>query len=198
MGKIFYIFGKSASGKDSIYQRLLNDPEIALQNVVLYTTRPIRTGEREGVEYHFIDEREAVRLSAAGLVIEERAYRTIYGIWKYMTVQDEAFDLNKGSFLMTGTLASYLSIRQFFGDEKVVPFYVYVDDGVRLQRALLREQAQAEPKYAEMCRRFLADEEDFAEEKLAAAGITTGYENADLDTCTARILEEIKRYTRGE
>lgn len=196
MGMIFYIFGKSASGKDSIYKKLLNTPEAELKSVVLYTTRPIRTGEREGVEYHFIDGQEAERLSAQGLVIEERAYDTVYGIWKYMTVQDADFDLSKGNFLMTGTLASYLSIRRFFGAEKVIPFYVYVDDGVRLQRALLREQAQAEPKYAEMCRRFLADEADFSAERLAAAGITTGYENADLEICTARILEEIKRYSR--
>ena len=39
----------------------------------------------------------------------------------------------------------------------MVPLYVEVDDGLRLSRALERERKQTEPKYAEMCRRFLAD-----------------------------------------
>ena len=55
MGKIFYLMGKSASGKDSIYKRLRSVyPE--LKSIVLYTTRPMRAGEQEGVEYYFIDD----------------------------------------------------------------------------------------------------------------------------------------------
>ena len=53
----------------------------------------------------------------------------------------------------------------------MVPLYIEVDDGLRLSRALERERKQTEPKYAEMCRRFLADCEDFTEEKIAEAGI---------------------------
>ena len=50
MGKIFYVMGKSASGKDTIYKELRERiPE--LKTVVLYTTRPIRAGETNGVEY---------------------------------------------------------------------------------------------------------------------------------------------------
>lgn len=52
MGKLFYIMGKSASGKDTIYQRLLRNPEFSLERLVIYTTRPIRDGELDGREYH--------------------------------------------------------------------------------------------------------------------------------------------------
>lgn len=48
----------------------------------------------------------------------------------------------------------------------MVPVLIELDDGARLQRALDRERKQSEPKYEEMCRRFLADSEDFAEEKI--------------------------------
>ena len=58
-----------------------------------------------------------------------------------------------------------------------VPLYVEVDDGLRLSRALERERKQTEPKYAEMCRRFLADCEDFTEEKIAEAGIVRRFSN---------------------
>ena len=49
MGKIFYLMGKSASGKDSLFRRLKEDGTGGLKEVVLYTTRPIRDGETEGV-----------------------------------------------------------------------------------------------------------------------------------------------------
>ena len=53
MGKIFYIMGKSASGKDTVYHRLCDDKSLGLHTVTLYTTRPRREGETDGVEYHF-------------------------------------------------------------------------------------------------------------------------------------------------
>ena len=55
-------------------------------------------------------------------------------------------------------------MQNYFGKENVIPIYIQVDDGVRLERALERERTQKEPKYAELCRRFLADEKDFSEE----------------------------------
>ena len=51
MGKIFYIMGKSASGKDKIYSILLADQELNLRKMVLYTTRPVREGEENGKQY---------------------------------------------------------------------------------------------------------------------------------------------------
>lgn len=63
MGKIFYLMGKSASGKDSIYKRLRSlCPE--LKSIVLYTTRPMRDGEQEGVEYHFIGQKQIEKTGA--------------------------------------------------------------------------------------------------------------------------------------
>ena len=57
-------------------------------------------------------------------------------------------------------------MREYYGEDKVVPVYVEVEDGERLKRAIRREEQQKVPKYEEMCRRFLADAEDFSEEKL--------------------------------
>ena len=186
MGKIFYIMGKSASGKDTIYKKILEDmPE--LKTVVIYTTRPIRDGEKEGVEYYFTDERKLKEFQKAGKVIESRTYQTVYGPWIYCTVDDGQFELERYDYLMIGTLESYGNIRRYFGGETVVPVYVFVDDGIRLSRALEREKAQTSPKYAEMCRRFLADEEDFKEENLEKYGIDQKFENNDLHKCIEQI-----------
>ena len=56
MGKMFYIMGKSATGKDKIYKHLMDKPELDLKKLVLYTTRPIRLGEEDGAQYYFVTE----------------------------------------------------------------------------------------------------------------------------------------------
>ena len=84
---------------------------------------------------------------------------------------------------------------EYFGKECLVPIYIEVNDGLRLERALKREQSQDEPKYAEMCRRFLADQEDFSEEKIDESGIAIRFENDDLDKCVEKIIKYIKSMT---
>ena len=190
MGKIVCLMGRSSSGKDTIYKELLAQNQVMLQPIVPYTTRPIRAGERDGVEYHFTDEEGFLRLQNQGRVIEDRVYHTCLGMWRYFTVADGEIDTKSGSYVVIGTLESYEQMRRFYGEDKVLPIMIELDDGVRLQRALDREMAQDHPKYEEMCRRFLADAEDFSEEKLNKAGISRTFYNGELGRC----LEEILSY----
>ena len=194
MGKIFCLMGKSSTGKDTIYKRLMEDKSLSLKRLVPYTTRPIRVGEREGVEYHFVNEEGLSALQAAGRVVELRAYHTVHGVWKYFTVCEEGMDLEKDSYAVIGTLESWHAMCEYFGREKMVPVYIEVEDGLRLERALKRERSQANPKYTEMCRRFLADTEDFSEEKLEAEGIIERFQNLDMEVC----LSEIKVFIQKE
>lgn len=190
MGKIFYLMGKSSSGKDSIFKKIKERiPE--LKNIILYTTRPIREGEQNGVEYHFVDENKLQELEKRGCVIEQRAYQTKHGIWKYFTADDGQVDLSKYSYLVIGTLVSYQEMCKYFGKENMIPLYVEVEDGLRLSRALERERQQAAPKYAEMCRRFLVDSEDFSEKNLQDAGITKRFQNLDFQKCVSEICNYI-------
>ncbi len=193
MGKIFCLMGKSSSGKDTIYKMLSEQEEISFSKIIPYTTRPMRQGEQEGVEYHFTSEERLSELTAQGKVIEVRAYDTVYGIWKYFTVDDGQIDLTSNDYLVIGTLEVYLALRGYYGKNVVVPIYIEVDDGLRLQRALDRERMQDTPKYAEMCRRFLADEKDFSEEKLREAEITTRFTNEELHVTVSDILRYIRR-----
>ena len=88
MGKIVYLMGKSSSGKDTIYRQLLQDDSLHLKKIVSYTTRPQRAGEAEGVEYYFTDEAGFQKMKARGKIIEDRAYHTCYGIWRYFNYED--------------------------------------------------------------------------------------------------------------
>jgi len=192
MGKIYYIMGKSSSGKDTIYKRLLEDRELNLKTIVPYTTRPIRAGETNGVEYFFVDEEDLQKFKEEKKLIEVRAYNTFHGIWKYFTVNDEQMALSEHNYLMIGTLESYLKTKEFFGEEKLIPIMIDLDDGVRLMRALKREMNQESPRYEELCRRFLADSADFSEENIQTAGIDKRFYNDELENCLQEISEYIK------
>lgn len=194
MVKIAVLLGKSAAGKDTIYRLLLAHPDLKLRRIVPYTTRPVRAGEEEGREYRFVTQEEARDLADAGKIIEQRTYQTVAGPWMYFTADDGQIDTKHGRYLVIGTLEAYAGFRAYFGDEALVPVYLYADDAERLLRSIRREQLQEAPNYAEICRRFLADEADFSEEKLREAGIGIRFRNDDPDGTADRIA----RYLAGE
>jgi len=191
MGKIYYVMGKSASGKDTIFKELLLKRK-GLKKIVPYTTRPLRSGEQEGNEYYFTTEEMLSGFRKAGKLIEERTYQTALGPWSYATVDDGKINLkSRFSYIGIGTLESYRKMQEYFGEENVAPVFIALDAGIRLQRALNRENMQKQPNYIEMCRRFLADEEDFSEDRLFEAGIRKRYVNEDLGKCLAAIMEDM-------
>ena len=190
MGRIFCVMGKSSTGKDTIYKKLLEDSKLGLKKIVLYTTRPIREGETHSVEYYFTTVDELDSMKKENKIVECRSYNTIHGVWHYFMVKDEQINLEENNYLIIGTLESYLKTKEYFGNDKVLPIYIDIDDGERLSRALNRERAQKEPKYEELCRRFLADSADFSSEKLEAAGINKVFYNDDLQRC----IDEIAKY----
>ena len=152
MKHLFYLMGKSASGKDTVYEYLLGSDSLHLEPLGPWTTRPIRAKEQEGVEYHFTDR---------------------IGI---------------------GTLESFLKMRDYYPEGYVVPIYIEVEDGTRLARALKRERKPGNHRYEEMCRRFLADQKDFSEENLLAAGIQKRFIN---ENAREECFSEVESYIRG-
>ena len=191
MGKIYYMMGKSSSGKDTIYKEIRKElPE--LKTLTLYTTRPMREGEKDGVEYYFVSNEILEKYEEEGKIIELRTYQTVYGDWKYATIDDGQIDLSEADYLMIGTLESYMKTKAYYGNENLIPLYIEVEDGERLMRAIARERQQEHPGYEEVCRRFLADQKDFSEGNLAEAGITRRYQNDDKVRCKEEIVEVIR------
>lgn len=198
MGKIFYLIGKSCAGKDSIYNIISNDRELGLTPVIRYTTRPIRDGETDGVSYNFTDNEGYKRLKDSGKIIEEQVYHTVHGDWIYFTADDGSIDLDSKDYIAIGVLESFAGTRDHYGRDRVRPIYVELDDGERLQRALNRERLPGNGRYAEMCRRFLADADDFREERIKELGISDEerFENDDLEDCVKRIKTWILKSIR--
>lgn len=194
MAKIYVLMGKSSSGKDTIYSELRKMAELNLKSITMYTTRPMRAGEENGREYFFTDEKNVRNLEENNRIIELRAYNTVHGIWKYFTADDGQIDKDSDSkYLIIATLEAYEKYVEYYGNDMIVPIYIEIDDKTRIHRALTREDSQDEPKYAEMCRRFLADEQDFSNEKIEKAGIVKRYNNINLNECISEIANDIMK-----
>lgn len=195
MKNIFVIIGKSSTGKDTFFKELLKcSDELNISSYIPYTTRPLRKGEQNGVDYFFVSDMEFESLIVNNKMLEYREYNTIHGIWKYGTVNDEQLKTDK-NILIVLTLEGYNSLisSRIINKDKIIPIYIDVEDGLRLSRALKRERKQKEPKYQELCRRFLADSEDFNEEKLKYYGITKKFHNYNFKKC----LNSIKNYIKS-
>ncbi|MDE5764724.1 MAG: guanylate kinase [Ruminococcus sp.] len=194
MRRIFYIIGKSSSGKDTIYKELLK--KLDLRPIVLYTTRPMRENEIQGREYNFTDFENFYKMKSAGKVIEERIYNTIYGEWAYFTAEGSIN--SEYDYIGIGTLESYLKLLGRYGKE-LVPVYIETADDIRLIRAIERERMESIPKYTEMCRRFIADTQDFSEDNLRKAGIKHRFgNNGKIEACISEILEYIESIRKEE
>lgn len=192
MAKIFVIMGKSSSGKDTIYNKLRNMKELGLKTITMYTTRPMRVGEENGREYFFTNEECVQKFFTENKIIELRAYNTVHGVWKYFTADDGQIDIESDKkYIIIATLEAYEKYLEYYGNKVLVPIYIEVDDRTRIHRALAREEEQNNPGYAEMCRRFLADEVDFSEEKLNKIGIEKRYNNVNFSECISNISKDI-------
>ena len=136
MGKIFYIMGKSASGKDRIYSLLAAHKELNLKTLILYTTRPIRAGEQDGKNYYFVDDGKLEEFRKNGNLIEERAYHTVYGIWTYFTADDGQVNLADSDYLGIGTLESFKKMRKYYVEVAVsrqfLAWIISLGEGVTL------------------------------------------------------------------
>lgn len=182
MSRIFCLTGKSCSGKDTLYARILEcHPELV--PVILHTTRPRRPGEVDGQTYHFVTEAQLRQYEDQGRVIEKRVYHTNQGLWTYFTLR---FELDADRLVIT-TLDGAQALMDCYGPDVVQLIYLHVDDRTRLLRYIDRESRQERPDYTEVCRRFVADQADFAQERLDRFpnlyAIDTG---ARIDDCLAQ------------
>ena len=156
---IIMFIGPSSSGKDFFYEKTLKKYDF--NEIILLTTRPKRVNEVEGKEYYFIDNETMDQLDKNGNLIERRDYETVNGIWSYATRGDN-INLDE-NYLVINTWEAYKSYIDYFGKDVVYPFYFELDPNIRFERAYEREKKQEKKNYLEMCRRFIADNEDFTD-----------------------------------
>lgn len=148
--KILALFGKSSAGKDTVQKWITQNIPNTI-GIVSCTTRPKRDYEINGKDYYFLDDAEFAFKEEQGLMLETTSFRD----WHYGTSIESIspFYINIGVFNIQG-------IQSLLADSRLIVLPVLIDapPRLRLERSFKREK---EPDYSEICRRFLADEEDF-------------------------------------
>lgn len=164
IGRIYIIMGKSGSGKDTILKGIL-EKKPDLIKMSQYTNRPKRDGEIDGVEYNFTD---IIHDNA----IDLRSYITIDNLkWCYW--YNDEFDYDSDTiknYILIGTIDTYNNFIKYKNGilkKHIIPIYIDIDDeGELLHRLIKREYSQKCQNFKEICRRFIADSDDFSDENL--------------------------------
>ena len=193
MGKIYCIIGKSGTGKDTVLAELLKDDNLPAEKLVPYTTRPQREGEVEGVNYHYVTKQQLNAMEENGQVIECRTYKTVHGDWSYFTASVNIDD-NKNYIIIT-TQKALDSFFKYFGEARIHVVYLFLENKARLERCIRRESEQEIANYSEVCRRYLADEDDFDEETLSSY---VNYTIVDTSEPLEKYSEEIKSIIKND
>lgn len=159
--------GKSAAGKDSLAKLAARNGK---QLLVSYTTRPMRSGEVDGVDYHFVTREKFDKLFNEGLIVEKREYETcvnnVSDIWYYGSPKIR----NNGEYVGVVTPAGAESLIDIYGKDNIYVIYVVADDAVRTARAKKRagcsEEEWERDIKPEWERRLEADASDFSEANI--------------------------------
>lgn len=156
MRKIFAVMGKASTGKDTLTKMLSETLELPI--ALSFTTRPMRVGEKQGVEYNFISDDDFWDLHGCDLLAEYTSYEVASGeTWHYGLTKEE---LEKAEYvLVIVNPDGFRQLTEIYGD-KVCSILIDAPADVRIKRYLDRDTV-TEEKAEECCRRFLADNKDF-------------------------------------
>ena len=161
------IMGKSGAGKDTLLKNIINTNKYKLESeqvtpIVSYTTRPMREGEIDGVDYNFISKDEFLKLIKSKKLTEYRTYNTMYNnkldTWYYGTPL--ITDPDKNYVIVVDIEGAMTFIKKY--KNKCTGIYIHVDDDIRRERAVERGSFDE----TEWNRRLKDDSVKFSEKNL--------------------------------
>ena len=168
--------GKSASGKDYLLKKLVAEGKF--QNVVSFTTRPMREGEVDGIDYHFVSEEEFKTLDKAGKFLEKRRYSVMINekpsVWWYAS---PFINIENGDYAVILDVQGTRDYIDYFAEKKQLNLiditYVCAPKAVRTARAQRRDNRFDASEWA---RRLVDDDNKFTLEALESISCILGKE----------------------
>lgn len=154
--KLFVLIGKSGSGKDTVLEQLIHN--YGYKKVISYTTRPMRDGEMDGINYHFVSDKVFKSMIETGEAIEYNTFETSQGYCYYGTHKDILKDLENSNLICIKEPKGTQQLINVLGSKNVIPIVLERDGKERIISSLKRGD-----NWLEVCRRGLADHEDFTE-----------------------------------
>lgn len=147
--KVIAILGKSGSGKDTLLKKLTSIFNVNV--IVPVTTRPPRAGEVDGKDYHFMTDEEVTPAILNGELLGSKNFNGWWYGFPQCSLSREKINI------VVLNPSAYLDFANA-DDIELFTICCKIEDKERLLRALRREE---NPDCYEICRRFIADTNDF-------------------------------------
>ena len=177
------LVGKSCSGKDSVAKILCS---MGYSRVATCTTRPMRMGEVDGIDYYFITQSEFMNMIEKGDFAEYREYETEKGLWLYGSrINDYKYATEKVIIL---TPEGLVNIRKKYPNLPIIAIYLAVPNKELKRRMMSRANISGED-IKEVKRRYKADKKDFRHIKKYVDYVVNNELRDAYDT--ARICKEL-------
>lgn len=153
------IMGKACSGKNAVIDELKKK---GFKQIVVYTSRPRRKGEKEGREYHYISKEEFSSKIKMGFFAEFKSYYVDGETWYYGSPLNEVLEasLSDENYVIILTPKGVVDVRtvleKHFSNTKIKIIYLYAN-----QNTILKRFKQRRDKNDTIQRRMEADNKDF-------------------------------------
>ena len=181
------LLGKTASGKDTILNRLAEN--YSYKKLITYTTRPMRKGEIQDKTYHFISDEEFLKKKEEGFFLECNEFNTVDGIWRYGSAKEDYLNATDDTVIIltpSGLSALKVYIARQKADIDIVPIYIYSNNNTIEKRLKKRGDNKEEAD-----RRIKADNVDFDGVQNVVDRIFYNNNTNDLDEVVKKIHEYI-------
>ena len=181
------LLGKTASGKDTILNRLAEN--YSYKKLITYTTRPMRKGEIQDKTYHFISDEEFLKKKEEGFFLECNEFNTVDGIWRYGSTKEDYLNATDDTVIIltpSGLSALKVYIARQKADIDIIPIYIYANNNTIGKRLKKRGD-----KKEEADRRIKADNVDFDGVQNVVDRIFYNNNTNDLDEVVKKIHEYI-------
>lgn len=167
---MFVIAGKSCSGKNAIARELIKR---GYKQCITYTTRPIRKGETDGIDYHFISVERFQELIDEGFFAEYKVYETEFGKWYYGSAAHDFEDDDCKKFV----ILTPEGIRDVKSNTGLNPKVLYIFANLEtIKKRLLKRGDNVD----EAMRRIEKDMEDFRGFEMEADRIIYNHDGYDI------------------
>lgn len=147
------LLGKTASGKDTIVNYLVNN--LGYKKLITYTTRPMRPGEVQKLQYHFISEEDFQEKISHGFFLEYKTYHTEFGDWYYGSAMED-YEKADNKTVVILTPEGYLDLLWKIKNIQHDAIYIKADILELQQRLIKRGDDKKEAE-----RRLVHDNKDF-------------------------------------
>ena len=148
------IMGRAGTGKSSLVSEL---EKRGYEKIKTCTTRPIRPGEEDGVDYFFLSDDQFKKYAENNFFAEIKKYNTADGVWWYGTPRVELLGSDEKSVIIL-TPDGVRSVKPLLDKNNIK--YTVVLLGAKAS-VIKRRMIQRGDEIDEVIRRIRADDEDF-------------------------------------